>query len=560
MSIKTKIYRGPFKAVFKANYNASDKDKLYAHALDFESYDIELVGDKIYTIESIKTINGINTERFTSGIVSRHSSVQNVETLYPQGENQKFNPINKDWSSIIIHNPEIPRDSISINENGVLYGIIKGEAFHFERIHTPSTKKRIKDEKSVIPLSVIKSDVVEDKPCFDRNTCFGDDGYLSPSKPMFANNGCFSNNGNSCFYPSPNSCYGSSMGCFNAPPFPCYSLPCFSGCFPGCFGGCFNGCLPGCFYFPLIRLLLNLLGLLGLLYLFFLLFSNLNSNEVLNPNPDPITEDDVEVVEETIFEEDEEIEEIVIEEIEDSEHQVLTVGEGNKVYLTVGDFDLQDNDVVNIYFNDVPIQMNYELIKSPQQIEINDLRINQINTLRVEAVSDGGKGVCTPQVYACHICGGGSNCAPTMQLELKAKIENKNVGEITYFIEEQDCLSALLDDNATFKESLIMSYYNIDNTIRLKEKMSYWSENPRRYWNLESPEISEIEKSLFDYFSVNKNLKYSINNIQKIENNIRQVSLSLSYQNNGSLKFQDLIIHIEFDENNKIIAEYEIKP
>ena len=105
-----------------------------------------------------------------------------------------------------------------------------------------------------------------------------------------------------------------------------------------------------------------------------------------------------------------------------------------------------------------------------------------------------------------------------------------------------------------------MSYYNIDNTIRLKEKMTYWSENPKRYWNIESPKLSEIEKSLFDYFSANKNLKYAINNIEKIESNTRQVNLSLNYQNNGSKRTQDFIIIIEFDKNNKIISEYEIKP
>ena len=53
MSIKTKIYRGPFQAVFKANYNASDKESLSTNTIDFESYDIELVGEKKYSIESI---------------------------------------------------------------------------------------------------------------------------------------------------------------------------------------------------------------------------------------------------------------------------------------------------------------------------------------------------------------------------------------------------------------------------------------------------------------------------------------------------------------------------
>jgi hypothetical protein len=556
VSIKTKIYRGPFQAVFKANYNASDKESLSTNTIDFESYDIELVGEKKYSIESIKTINGINTEKFIPGGVSRHSSVLNVETLYPKEENLKFNPINKNWSSLVIHNPEIPKESITIKEDGVFYGIIKGEAFHFERIVIPkaNTKKEIKDE--IKPVSVMKSKEAQEKPCFDRDSCFGEDGYLSTSRPMFGQNGCFGNRSNGCLYPNSNSCYGSSIGCFNAQPFPCYGSPCFSSCFPGCFGGCYSGCLPGCFQIPLLRFLLNLLGLLGLFYFLFMILTNTFSNETIIPNP--IKEDDMEIVEEDIIEDDNEIiEETVIEEIEDTDHQILTVGEGNKVYLTVGDFDLEDKDKVNLFFNDIPIQMDYELINSPQNIELSNLKINQINTLRVEAVSDGLRGVCTPQVYACHICGGSSNCAPTMQLELKSKVENKNIGEITFFIEEQDCLTALLEQDNTLQENLINSYYSISDNIRVKEKMEYWSDSPEKYWNLQNPSKSDIEESLKKYFNSNKKVNYNINGIKRINSKQLQVKLEVAFDSNNIVDKEFNVI-IVFDDENKITSEYQI--
>ena len=165
----------------------------------------------------------------------------------------------------------------------------------------------------------------------------------------------------------------------------------------------------------------------------------MNTERIITDN-DPLSDDNVEIVEEDLEEdiiesppvEDEIVDEKIIEPIEDTEHQILNVGEGNKVYLTVGDFDVQDKDIVNVYFNDVPIQLDYELVSTPQNIELSNLKINQLNTLRVEAVSNGDKGVCTPQVYACHICGGNSNCAPTMQLELKSNVEDKKFEKLLF--------------------------------------------------------------------------------------------------------------------------------
>jgi len=442
--IKTKIYSGQFEGVFKANYNAKDKDRLFSNSIDFDSFDIELVGEKKFIIDDIEEIDGINTDKYTNGLTSKHNAVSNVETHFPQTKNLKYNPVNRDWSTIIITNPLIPRESLTHQDNESFYGVIKGRAYHFERIYIPDpvrAKANLENE-STVPTSTIRSSKSSKKDVVNKKTCFGENGCFSTTTPIFEQGGCFSGRRNSCFYPNSNSCFGSTLGCFNAPPFPCYSMPCFSGCFPGIIGGCF----PSCFQLPLVRMIWNFLGVLGLIYIILLLLCNLRSSEFIEPGPMPIKEDEFEIVEEELLEENV-IEEEVIDVIEDSEHQVLYVGEGNKVYLTVGDFDVQDHDMVNLYFNDVPIQLNYELIKSPQEIELSDIRLNQINTLRVEAISDGDKGVCTPQVFACHICGGESSCAPTTQIGLESGVENKNVGLITFYIEEQDCLDKLIESS-----------------------------------------------------------------------------------------------------------------
>ena len=563
MAVKTKIHKGYFEAIFKAEINTSDKEKIYPNSIDFNSFDIELVGNKKFIIESIKTVNGINTEKYLGELTSVHTDVNNVETTYPKETSMKFNPINKNWSSLIINNPEIPAESISTEDNNVLYGIIKGEAFHFERIYT---HEKVKHKNKVVvssvrKKSVVKSEIIEEKPCFSRKDLFADDGYLSPTRPVFADNGCFSSGRNgSILYPQSNSCYGSSVGCFNARPFPCFASPCFGGCFPGCFGGCFSGC----FQLPLLRFLINLLGLLGLLYLLFLLLvGNMNTERIITDN-DPLSDDNVEIVEEDLEEdiiesppvEDEIVDEKIIEPIEDTEHQILNVGEGNKVYLTVGDFDVQDKDIVNVYFNDVPIQLDYELVSTPQNIELSNLKINQLNTLRVEAVSNGDKGVCTPQVYACHICGGNSNCAPTMQLELKSNVEDKKFGEITFYIKEQDCLNALLENDNTFRESLIYSYFSIDNNIRVKEKIKYWAEKPTKYYGIENPDKNQIESSITSFFKNNKGLSYKVNSISREGEDLFVINLNQEFETKKNLK---QTILIEFDADNLIIAEYSKK-
>ena len=144
-----------------------------------------------------------------------------------------------------------------------------------------------------------------------------------------------------------------------------------------------------------------------------------------------------------------------------------------------------------------------------------------------------------------------------MQLELRSKVENKNIGEITFFIEEQDCLTALLEQDNTYQENLINSYFSISDNIRIKEKMKYWSNNPDRYWNLNDPSKEDIEYSLKKYFNTNKKIKYKINGIERIDKQKLQVKLSVIIDSSGNID-QDFTVIFVFDKENKITSEYQI--
>ena len=144
-----------------------------------------------------------------------------------------------------------------------------------------------------------------------------------------------------------------------------------------------------------------------------------------------------------------------------------------------------------------------------------------------------------------------------MQLELKSKVENKNIGEITFFIEEQDCLTALLEQDNTLQENLINSYYSISDNIRVKEKMEYWSDSPEKYWNLQNPSKSDIEESLKKYFNSNKKVNYNINGIKRINSKQLQVKLEVAFDSNNIVDKEFNVI-IVFDDENKITSEYQI--
>jgi len=413
MAYKITIHKGYYEGFFKAKL----KDLQVPNKLnEIDFYDIELIDYKKFQIKEVIDIEESDESKFTSNKFSKHVNIRDVETHYLTN-NEQFNPKNKYWDNLTINNPEFPDGFLSKESDEFYYGKIQGEAVSIEKkpINNPSEEKTI--VSNIVKPNTISS-FHQSKGCYESR--FDRDGCFSTTRPL--SQGCFSSGcSRGCCFPSNSSCYGCGSGCFNAQPSPCFNTSCF---------GCFNGC----FQIPLLRVLFNLLGILGLLYLLFLLLCNLNLSSSLKPTIDPQSDDEL-IVEEIPVED-----EIILDPIEDSDTQSLNTGTGNKIYLTVGDFDWEDNDRVNLYFNDNLLASNYELVSDPLQIELSSLLVNQINTLRIEALSNGDLGSCTPILFACSVCGGEDDCQPAMQLELRAEDPKRKFGEIYFFVEENDCL------------------------------------------------------------------------------------------------------------------------
>ena len=433
MPYKSKIYKGFFEGFFKAKLsnNLNKVANKLPISSELEFFDVQLIDDKKYTITSIQNKNNLLTYDSLKELKSSHFNVQNVETHFSKNLNQKINPINKNWSSLVIINPEFPTEYLNEKSENVYYGKIEGECIHIENIWVNEKPKKIKTDKLETPIKN-KSKIIntiDEKGCFDD--MYGKDGILSTVTPISKREWFSKLNSSSLLYPKSNSCYGSSLSCFNANP------PCFNTCFSGCFPGCFSGCFPGCINSPLIRALFNILGILGLIYLLFWLLNNLSLSSSLIPNLEPVEETE-------LILEDIPIEEEIIEEINDTDTQSFKTGSGNKIYITLGDFDQEDGDVVDIYFNNIFLEENYELTSTPFSFELSNIILNDINTVRLEAKSDGEAGVCTPQIYASNSCQFNLDDEPKiMQLGLVSSNEKQKYGEIYFFIEEGDCLENL---------------------------------------------------------------------------------------------------------------------
>ena len=411
MAYKYIIYSGEYEGFFRGNF---DKKKSICQEIQQEEYfDIELIDFKKFEIHKI--IESDDVETYYSKIKSIHNRVNDVETYYP---NEEHNPKNKSFGKLVINNPIFPKEFLSKESDKIYYGKIEGQAIYFESKWVEDDKREINKE-AVIPTKVEYSQHTS-KGCYESR--FDDDGILSSKTPLSET--CFKSNSlNRLFYPRKTSCYGCGSGCFNAQPNLCFGSSCF---------GCFNGC----FQIPLIRAIFNILGIIGLLYLLLLLLCNLNLSSTLIPKIEPEPENQDEIIVEDIPVEEENI----IEPIEDSETTTFSQGDGNNLFVRVGDFDVQDNDRINLFFNDQIIKNDYELTNTPIEIELRSLLLNQINTLRIEATSNGDKGVCTPMLDYYNICQGDKNSGERMRLNLKSQDPNKKFGEIYFFIEGTDCL------------------------------------------------------------------------------------------------------------------------
>lgn len=454
MSYKIHVTLGEFASAFKAKKNSGIGNfDTFSQIKEF--HDIKLTGDRKFNITEIDTVYEI--KEFNELVDCPKIIVEtpsNVETKFPANKRVFPNPQNKDYKLLTILNPIFDNVTTDAKDPLFIYGFLQGKCLIYKKVWTPKKSKSKPDKKEL--KTVIKSEIsaVEDRACFDsgerQKSCFNN-GLLSGKKPCFDSSygmqhglmskPCFRNT----LYPNQTGCYSNSVGCLSGPQIAGTSSPCFSGCFglgcfnSGCFGNsCFgSGLTSPCFNSPVLRALFNLFGLLSLFMILMYLVCNLGGSVVSIPNFEDITETD----QTKIIKPDSLMvnQEKVVNPIKESE--IIDIGSTDRVFLYVGDFEDEDEDTVNLYFNDELIASNLELKNSLRQFELTDVVPKHINTLRVEAVSNGYGPPCTTFYYVCKNCFGNEECFDKYKINLLAgKDENKRTGEIYFYINELDCV------------------------------------------------------------------------------------------------------------------------
>jgi hypothetical protein len=458
MSYKIHVTSGKFTSAFKAKRN-SNSGAFDTFSQKNEFHEIELTGDRKFNItetDVVYEIREFNNLINCPKIIVKNT--QNVETKYPAKKRVFPNPQNKDYKLLTILNPIF--ENISTDEKNTLYiyGFFKGECLLYKKVWTPvKTKSKIqKKELKTSTNPVIKSEIstVEDRACFNggerQKSCFNN-GLLSGTRSCFHSSygmqhglmskPCFRNT----LYPRNEGCYSNAIGCFSGPQIAGAPSPCFSSCFgQGCFNfGCFgNGCFSSgftnpCFNSPILRAILNLFGLLSLFLILAYLICNLGGSVVSLPNIKEIkvTKQTQIIVPDSLMVHKEK----VVNPIKESE--IIDIGSTDRVFLFVGDFEDEDEDIVNLYFNDELIASNLKLQNNLKQFELTDVIPKHINTLRVEAVSNGTGPPCTTSYYVCKNCFGEQECFDKYEIPLLAgKEESKRTGEIYFYINELDCV------------------------------------------------------------------------------------------------------------------------
>ncbi|WP_296636186.1 heterocycloanthracin/sonorensin family bacteriocin [Polaribacter sp.] len=462
MSYKIHVTSGIFSSAFKAKKNSTSGNfDTFSQKSDY--HDIELTGEKKFNISETEVVYEIKE---FNDLVNRPKIIVentvNVETKYPTKKRVFPNPQNKEYKILTILNPVF--ENVSLDEKNPLYiyGFLKGECLIYRKVWKPiktTTKKNKKELKTTIN-KVTKSEIttLEEKTCFNnrnkQKNCFNK-GILSGNKPCFDSSygkqhglmtkPCFRNT----LYPSKKGCYSNSIGYFSGPQITGSPMPCYSGCFGfGCFNsgcfGCFgNSCFSSglarpCFNSPILRALFNLFGLLSLFMILAYLICNLGGSVVSIPKTEEIKETDQTniIAPDSLMVNKEKI----INPIKESE--IIDMGSTDRVFLFVGDFEDEDGDTVNLYFNDEPIASNLRLQNNIKQFELTDVIPKNINTLRVEAVSNGTFGSpCTTSFYVSKNCFGEQEFFEKNEIYLFAgKEENKRIGEIYFYINELDCV------------------------------------------------------------------------------------------------------------------------
>jgi hypothetical protein len=133
-------------------------------------------------------------------------------------------------------------------------------------------------------------------------------------------------------------------------------------------------------------------------------------------------------------------------------------------------------------------------------------------------------------------------------------------------IKEQLRLEKLAEENQRDIKikSLIKEYINQTDNRNVKQILSYWSNQPIRYWNInKNNELgfiskSKIEESISKAFNINSFSENKIRRISKIDNGIYEVDVAFKFKSKktGIVKEVQSSTIIWFNDDDKIIQEY----
>lgn len=339
------------------------------------AYRIELIGIKRFDQGKFKEtqINQYSAHEFVGDVTVKFS------------DKTTPNPASHTFRSLIIHSPSFTQ--LGYHEDAV-FGHIEG--FAEASIDTLLKPKRIVPIAETVHLFQ------------DRTSCFShSSGCWSRSFPWSSS---------ACFNPYSLGAFGAT-GCFGAP------------ILPGC------AMMPGCFSLPIIRLFWNLLSLLGLLALLVSFICNIqqwratsgdHEEQQRHQDEEFLTDDDQKVsYDERGYK------------VKDYDGMSL---KGNLLF-TIADHKDIDGDIVDVYVDDLPLELGLELTEEPYRITSTNLKPGELNTLKVYPVSvgRGSLKVCTARMTIYEECTGIES--PPFKMILKPG----EVGQYVMFVQSTSC-------------------------------------------------------------------------------------------------------------------------
>lgn len=122
-------------------------------------------------------------------------------------------------------------------------------------------------------------------------------------------------------------------------------------------------------------------------------------------------------------------------------------------------------------------------------------------------------------------------------------------------ISEKDIDFYLRNSNSTGVNKIINDFLIAEENRKLNEILSFYSENPERYWHIENPSKLEIANQYRNAWQYSKNSQNIVKDIIKINSNTYILNTNFRYYDLKRKEYKSINskVRFTFDNNNKII-------